>query len=157
MSLSDRDWFEIVISDWSKIPDFLDHFENQYMVGKEEVNMKGLLEKASQKLPVIIERRFTQLQILNAALEHFNIHLEKTRSEHYKKFLESYNRALSSRDAEKYVDGVQEVVDIREIVNRIALLRNMFVSLTKAIDAKAFQINNIVKLRAAGLDDAKIE
>ena len=42
------------------------------------------------------------------------------------------------------------------MINEFALLRNKFLGLLKAIDAKQFQINNIVKLRVAGLDDAEL-
>ena len=48
------------------------------------------------------------------------------------------------------------MVDMANLVNEFALLRNKFLGLLKAIDAKQFQINNIVKLRVAGLDDAEL-
>ena len=67
-----------------------------------------------------------------------------------------YNKALSSRDAEKYADGEQEVIDQQHIINEVALVRNKFMGLIKAVDAKQFQINNIVKLRAAGLEDVSL-
>ena len=71
----------------------------------------------------------------------------------WNKFTEHYNKALSSRDAEKYIDGEDEVVDFNHLINEFALLRNKFHGLVKALDAKQFQINNIVKLRVAGLED----
>ena len=67
-----------------------------------------------------------------------------------------YNKALSSRDAEKYADGEQEIIDQQHIINEVALIRNKFMGLIKALDAKQFQINNIVKLRAAGLEDVSL-
>ena len=63
---------------------------------------------------------------------------------------------MTSRDVEKYIDGEDEVVNMSNIINEFALLRNKFLGLMKAIDAKQFQINNIVKLRVAGLDDAEL-
>jgi hypothetical protein len=107
-------------------------------------------------MPGVVEHRFNQLQEIEGILEYLNIELRKKRTEHYKKFLEHYNRALSSRDAEKYVDGVDEVVDLQHIVNEFALVRNKFMGLIKAIDTKGYQINNIVKLRAAGLEDVSL-
>ena len=74
-----------------------------------------------------------------------------------KKFLENYNRALSSRDAEKYVDGEQDVVDMDKIINEFALLRNQWLGITKGLDQKQWQITNIVKLRVAGMEDANIK
>ena len=74
----------------------------------------------------------------------------------YKRYLENYQRALTSNDVKNYIDGEQEVVDMANVVNEFALLRNKYLGLMKAIDAKQFQINNIVKLRVAGLDDAEL-
>ena len=71
-------------------------------------------------------------------------------------FLETYQRALTSNDVKNYIDAEDEVVSMTNIVNEFALLRNKFLGLMKAIDAKQFQINNIVKLRVAGLDDAEL-
>ena len=59
----------------------------------------------------------TTLVILN----YLNIELRRTRSKSFKKYLENYNRALSSRDAEKYTDGEQDVVDMEKIINEYEL------------------------------------
>ena len=107
-------------------------------------------------MPGIVEYRFNQLQEIEAILEYLNIEMRKIRNKHYRKYLEGYNTALSSRDAEKYADGESEVVDQQHIINEVALIRNKFMGLIKAIDAKQFQINNIVKLRAAGLEDVSL-
>ena len=73
-----------------------------------------------------------------------------------RKFLENYNKALSSRDAEKYVDGEQNVVDLQYLINDFSLIRNKYIGIIKALEAKGFQINNVVKLRAAGLEDISL-
>jgi hypothetical protein len=70
--------------------------------------------------------------------------------------LESYARALTSRDAEKYTDGEDEVIDFETIINEVALLRNKWLGVMKGIETKAFQINNIVRLRVAGMEDISL-
>jgi hypothetical protein len=134
----------------------IDYYELQLAEARLECGLRGNVEKHSRDMPGIVEHRFNQLQEIEGILEYLNIELRKKRTEHYKKFLEHYNRALSSRDAEKYVDGVDEVVDLQHIVNEFALVRNKFMGLIKAIDTKGYQINNIVKLRAAGLEDVSL-
>ena len=104
-------------------------------------------------MPGIVEHRFNQLQEIEAILEHLNIELRKLRSQHYRKYLEHYQRQLTSRDVEKYIEGEQDVVDLTHLINEFALVRNKFHGLIKALDAKQFQLNNIIKLRAAGLED----
>lgn len=149
-------WFREIRQDISQIIPAIDYYELQLAEARLECGLKGNVEKHSRDMPGIVEHRFNQLQEIEAILEYLNIELRKKRTEHYRKFLEHYNRALTSRDAEKYVDGVQEVVDQQHIVNEFALIRNKYMGLIKALDAKQFQINNIVKLRAAGLEDVSL-
>ena len=149
-------WYNSVVEDLGKIVDSIDYYEKQLEEAKYECSIKGSLEKSSAALPGITEHRFNQLQEIEAILEHLNIELRKIRARHYKKFLEAYQRALTSRDAEKYIDGEDEVVTMSRLINEFALVRNKYLGLLKAIDAKQFQINNIVKLRVAGLDDAEL-
>ena len=89
-------------------------------------------------------------------LNYLNIELRRLRSTYFKKYLENYQRALSSRDVEKYVDGEADVVDYEKIINEFALLRNKWLGITKGLDQKQWQITNIVKLRVAGMEDASI-
>lgn len=156
--IEERKLYYSLTNDWSTLPDFLDHFEKEAAEAKKsDLIMTGSLEKLSAQVPVIMDLRFTQLQILNATIEYFEKQLDIVRKKHYQRYLEAYARALTSRDIEKYVNGEQEVVDMALIINEIALMRNVFISITKGIDAKSFQIHNITKLRAVGLDDAKID
>jgi hypothetical protein len=98
--------------------------------------MTGSIEKIAKELPVLMDMRFTQLQVLNATIEYFEKQHEQIKTKYYRKYLENYQRSLSSRDVEKYVNGEQEVVDLYMIINEIALMRNIFISITKSIDAK---------------------
>ena len=108
-------------------------------------------------LPAVTEIRFNQLQEVEAVLQHLNIQLRKIRRKHFVKYLENYPRALTSRDAEKYVDGEDDVVDMDKIINDFALIRNQWLGITKGLDQKQWQITNIVKLRVAGMEDADIK
>lgn len=139
-----------------EIVNAVSHFERELDQARLETSMKGVVEKHSRDMPGIVEHRFNQLQEVEAILEHLNTEMRKLRSKVFRKYLESYNRALSSRDAEKFVDGEQEVVDLQYLVNEFSLVRNRYIGIIKALEAKQFQINNIVKLRAAGLEDISL-
>ena len=143
-------WYTEVSKNIEVIPQCIKHFE-------EECSIWGNLEKASAAMPGVVEHRFNQLQELEAILEYLNIEKRRLRSKTFKKFLESYNRVLSSRDADKYVDGDSDVVDLEKIINEFALLRNQWLGITKGLDQKQWQITNIVKLRVAGMEDANIK
>ena len=149
-------WYSRVTASLNAIPDFISHYQREILEAKKECGIGGVVEINIKELPGITEHRFNQLQEIEAVLNFLNIQLRKIRRKHFQKYLEGYNRALSSRDAEKYADGEDEVIDQQHIINEVALVRNKYMGLIKAIDAKQFQINNIVKLRAAGLEDVSL-
>lgn len=149
-------WYSRVTSDLSVIPDFLTHYESELVSAKADVKVYGNVEKNIANLPGITEFRFNQLQEIEAVLNYLNIKLRQIRRKHFQKYLENYNRALTSRDAEKYVDGEQEVIDFEVLINEVALLRNKWLGILKGIDAKQWQLGHIVRLRVAGMEDISI-
>jgi hypothetical protein len=149
-------WYSEVSRDVSKIPDAVAYFEDELINARVEVKLKGNVERAAAEMPGIVEHRFNQLQEIEAILNYLNIELRRLRSSYFKKYLENYQRALSSRDVEKYVDGEADVVDYEKIINEFALMRNKWLGLLKGLDQKQWQITNVVKLRVAGMEDASL-
>ena len=150
-------WYNSVVEDLGKIVDSIDYYEKQLEEAKYECSIKGSLEKSSAALPGITEHRFNQLQEIEAILEHLNIELRKERSTTFRKYLESYNRQLSSRDAEKFVDSEDSVINLTHLCNQYALLRNKYLGIMKGLDTKQWQIGHITRLRTAGMEDIVID
>ena len=149
-------WYSKVSKDISYIPDAIEYFENELQDARNDSRISGNIEKASANMPGIVELRYGQLQEIEAILEYLNIELRRLKSQHFRKYLENYQRALSSRDCEKYVEGEADVVDFEKIINEFALLRNKWLGITKALDIKQWQLSNIIKLRVAGMEDATL-
>jgi uncharacterized protein YfdQ (DUF2303 family) len=149
-------WYSRVVADLGSIPDFIAHYERELEDARKDCKVSGLLERAIKELPGNTEHRFNQLQEIEAVLNYLNIQLRKIRRKHFQKYLEAYARALTSRDAEKYVDGEDEVVDFETIINEVALLRNKWLGILKGLDAKQWQMGHIVRLRTAGMEDITV-
>lgn len=149
-------WYAKVAKDISYIPDAVEYFNGELDEARKECRITGNVEKAAATMPGIVEQRFSQLQEIEAILEYLNIELRRLKSSHFRKYLENYQRALSSRDCEKFVEGEADVVDFEKIINEFALLRNKWLGITKALDQKQWQLTNIVKLRVAGMEDASL-
>ena len=149
-------WYDRVSKDISNIPNAVAYYEAELLAAKNDVRVAGNIEKAAANMPGIVENRFNQLQEIEAILEYLNIELRRLRSQHFRRYLENYQRSLSSRDCEKFVDGESDVVDFEKIINDFALLRNKWLGVIKALDIKQWQVSNIVKLRTAGLEDATL-
>jgi hypothetical protein len=146
-------WLTKVSNDISKLPDFVAFYEAELNSAKQDVKIWGNVEKNISALPGITEHRFNQLQEVEAVLNHLNIQLRRIRRKHFQKYLEAYNRALTSRDAEKYTDGEVEVIDYETLINEVALLRNKWLGVMKGLDAKQWQMGHIVRLRTSGMED----
>ena len=149
-------WYSKVSRNIGEIPSAIQYFETELNAAKAECKLVGNVEKAASQMPGIVEHRFNQLQEIEAILNYLNIELRKLRSSFFRKYLENYQRALSSRDVEKYVDGEADVVDYEKIINEFALLRNKWLGVLKGLDQKQWQITNVVKLRVAGMEDASL-
>ncbi len=146
-----------IVQDLGNIVPAIEYYEKELNDARWEVKIKGSLEKASSSLPGLTEYRFNQLQEIEAILEHLNIELRRERSRVFRKYLESYNRTLSSRDADKFVDGEDSVIDLTHLVNQFSLLRNKYLGIMKGLDTKQWQIGHITRLRTAGMEDIVID
>jgi hypothetical protein len=149
-------WYNQIVADLAKIPDFIDYYNAELDEARRDVRIAGLVERALSGLPGITEYRFNQLQEIEAVLEFLNIRLRKIRRTHFQKYLETYQRALTSRDAEKYVDGEDEVIDMETIINEVALLRNKWLGIMKGLESKNFMLGHITRLRTAGMEDVTV-
>lgn len=149
-------WYSQIIQDLGKLPDFIAYYEDELSRAKMECSIRGKLERQVADLPGITEQRFNQLQEIEAVLSYLNIQLRKIRRKHFQKYLESYARALSSRDAEKYVDGEDEVIDYETLINEVALIRNKWLGLIKGLESKNFMLGHVARLRTAGMEDISI-
>jgi len=145
-----------VVGDISKLPDFIQYYNDELANAKRDVIIHGLVEKNISALPGITEQRFNQLQEIEALLRYMEIQLRKIRRKHFQKYLEAYARALTSRDAEKYVDGEDEVVDYESLINEVALIRNKWMGVMKGLESKNFMLGHLVKLKSAGMEDFNV-
>jgi hypothetical protein len=150
-------WFNLIRSDLSRLSDLVHYFSDQADQALAEAKIHGSLERSAQMLPGQVAERFSQLQELEATLKHLNIRYDKLRSDHYRRYLERYNRELSDRAIEKYIDGEPDVQDMQDLINEVALVRNRYLAVIKALESKSYSINNIVKLRSVGLETTQLD
>lgn len=138
------------------LSDFIAQYEDLIIAAQNQIKTHGNIERQMAELPGITESSYANLQEIESVLKFLNIQLDMTLQKHYKKYLEGYARALTSRDAERYAENEQEVVDMKMLVNEVARLRNRYLAIMKGLEAKNFMLGHIVKLRVAGLEDIHI-
>ena len=150
-------WYSKIQDDISVLPDAIDFYQKQLESAWVEARIVGSVEKSAQELSGITAYRFGQLQELEAILKLLNIKYDKIRSDHYRRYLERYQRELTDRAIEKYIDGEDDVIGMSTLINEVALVRNKYLALIKGLDVKQFQISNIVRLRIQGMEDAHLD
>jgi hypothetical protein len=149
-------WYNKVVDNIGNLPDFIMYYRSELESAKKDVSVYGYVEKNLADLPGVTEHRFHQLQEIEAVLNYLNIQLRKIRRKHFQKYLEAYQRALTSRDAEKYVDGEDEVIEYETLINDVALLRNQWLGIMKGLESKNFMLGHVVRLRASGMEDIQL-
>lgn len=147
-------WVKTIKDDATKVNEALEYYGNEYLEARKELNDKGKhLQQVQLELPSLFEIRYAQLQELEAIMEFFDIKVKGLRSNIYQKLMNNSQRALTSNDIKQYIDGDKNIMDLQLIINDIALVRNKFISITKALDIKNWQLSNITKALCAGLND----
>ncbi len=149
-------WYNRVVDNLSEIPTAIEFYNRELKSAQDETRIRGNVEKNAQELSGIMSYRFDQLQELEAILKFLNIKYDKMRSDHYRRYLERYQRDLTDRSIEKYIDGEDDIVGMAMIINEVSLVRNRYLALIKGLDVKQFQISNIVRLRIVGMEDAHL-
>lgn len=114
----------------------------------------GRIETVESRLPGITAENYSRLQDLEIMLQHITDMEDRCLMNKAKYYKENYPRDLSDRMAEKYADAHDDVQAIRAIRRYVAHVRNQFLAVNKGLEVMHYQLTNITKLRAAGLDDA---
>lgn len=149
-------WYTKITQNLAHLPDFVTYYEAELNQAKLETGIRGNIERNLAALPGITEKHFSNLQEIEAVLNFLNIQLRKIRSTAFRKYLENYNRALTSRDAEKYIESEADVVDMETLINEVALLRNKYLGIMKGLESKNFMLGHLVRLKTAGMEDFTI-
>lgn len=143
--------------DLTPLVECFEYYEAELEDARKDLNLKGKrIEDIQKRLPGMAEYRFNQLQELEAILKYLNLKLDRVKGKAYRNYMEKYDRALTSRDADKYADSDDSVLEVALLVNQVALLRNKYLGISKGIEYLHFQIGNISKLRIAGIEDATL-
>ena len=156
-------WYPIVYhagpendADLMKALDAADAYDAEYELAKRDLNAWGKLEHVAARLSGVNEQRFSELQDLNAIIEHLENREMRVRVDRTRHYLEHYQRTVSDRVAREYAEASDEVQLVRSVIQRVAYVHCLYQGIIKGLATQEFQVTNITKLRVAGLEDAEI-
>lgn len=152
-------WYRKIVESGidEELDDAIIYYDREIEKAASDLEIKGSANALMTRLPGIIQYRYSQLQDLCAICEYVEVEKNRIISIKFKAYIEGYSKkVISSRDADKFVYADQDVEDISKKLISIALCKDQFLGLTKGLESKHFQLTNIVKLKAAGIDDFEI-
>jgi hypothetical protein len=155
-------WYAMLIGDpddLSPIAEAYDHYLQQYEEGaaeaKELVRRGVEVADACRRLPGIAGYRYAQWQEIEQIMGFLEHREKRLLGAKRRTFREHYNRELNDSMVERYAETDPEVLEIAEVRNMFALVRNKFLALTKEHEYLHFQLSNIAKLKDKGIEGVR--
>ena len=143
--------------DYKNLPDILAEYEKGLKEVEENLNIKGKrLEAANAEhaaWQLYYESRKADLRSL---VKFFEAKLLATRGKLYRKYTETYNRELSDRQKDKYIDNEDTYLNLLEIYLEIEEIYKKYEAISNAFQSRGYALNNITKIRVASLEDVII-
>jgi uncharacterized protein YmfQ (DUF2313 family) len=157
---SNRNWVEEICTDpddFGLVLEAYDYFCMEYETLRAELSLEKVrgsrLTEMSIKMPSYTDHIQSNWSEIVAISDHLGTLITAATQKARKKYIENYNRELGSHQVKDYAEAEPEVLQIRQILLRIEMIRNKMEGLSKAAERLHFQIGNLIRLKEAGLDE----
>lgn len=111
------------------------------------------LEEVIRTLPNFqsrYDRAYNEMKALDSWIEGVK---EKRTARLWKKYIEGYPKALSTRDVQAYIAGEKDIVEVNQVGIEITLLKSHLLSIVEAIKQLSWMASHMTKLRVAELQE----
>ncbi len=135
-----------------------DYYEAEYEKGRAEIGAHPGAEivRLEAKMAGMIADRYAQLQDMESILEHLETKENRAKVDRILHYTEHYGRKLTDTVAAKYADVHDDVQLFRMHRQYLANKRNLFLGLIKGLETLHYQLGNITKLHASGLENVTL-
>ena len=148
----------LLLLEEDKIDDILEKlpvYEDKVKAAEPIFKLEGRrLEEIARTLPYYQSSYDQSYQELKALEDWLNNIKEKKTAKYWKKYLEGYQRTLTSRDIQAYIAGEKEIVELNQIIIEVTLLKNHLSAIVEAIKQLGWMLGHVTKLRVAEMQDA---
>jgi len=145
--LLSEDKLEQIVTLLPKYEDKIDAAEKIFQLEGEK------LEHIIRTLPSYQATYDQAYQEMRALEEWVNNIKEKRVAKCWKKYLEGYSKALSTRDIQAYIAGEKEIVEMNQIIIEVVLIKNKLLAIVEAIKQLGWMVGHTTKLRISELQD----
>jgi hypothetical protein len=135
--------------------ELLPRYEQKILDAEPVFKLEGRrLEEIIRSLPHYQANYDQSLQEIKAVDAWLETIKEKVTAKLWRKYLEGYSRALSTRDIQAYIAGEKEIVELNQISIEITLLKNKFEAIVEALKQMGWMMGHVTKLRVSEMQDA---
>lgn len=139
---------------FKNLPTILTTYDDALKDAEVELSIKGKsLEHANRENPSLYsfyDQRRVELKIL---VDYMEAQVQRTRGRLFRSFTDNFNRELSDRAKDKYVDGEQAYLDIYEIYLEVKEMHGQYESIVEAFKLRGYALNNMTKIRVASMEN----
>ena len=78
---------------------------------------------------------------------------EKRTARLWKKYIEGYQKVLSTRDVQAYIGGEKDIIEVNQVSIEVTLLKNNLNAIAEAIKQLGWMVAHLTKLRVAEIQE----
>jgi len=142
---------------FKNLPNILLKYNTELENARDFVRLKGRTlveanrENASQY--AFYDERRIELKTL---VDYVDSQVQRVRGQLFRNFTEQYNREISDRAKDKYIDSEQAYLDIYEIYLEVKETYEQYCSVVEAFKLQGYALRNITEARIASVENATI-
>lgn len=140
--------------EFKNIPTVLAEYEAALEGVEDILNLKGkTLEQANKENPswqVYYDQKKIELKTV---VDYMELQVQRVRGRLFKSYTETYQRDLSDRAKEKYIDHEEKYLTVYEIYLEVKDLYNRYQSVVEGFTARGYALSSITRARVADVQD----
>lgn len=139
---------------FEKIVDIV-HEYNKALEGVEDIlKIQGKRLEVANMENTAWQNYYDQKRVeLYTLVKYMDSQVEKVRGSLFRSYTEAYNRELSDRAKDKYINNEPKYLQMYEIFLEIKELYEKYDSVVESFKSRSFALNNITKLRVSSLEE----
>jgi len=143
--------------DYKNLPDILAEYEKGLEEVEARIKIKGKNLEAANAEQAAWQLYYNSRRAdLYTLVKWFEVKTSAARGKLFKKFTETYNRELSDRQKDKYIDNEEQYLKQYQIYLEIKDVYEQYEAACDAYRSRGYALNNITKIRVASLEDVNI-
>lgn len=151
-------WYHIVSGDPDRIADALEWYLSELDAGLNSTDISGSLMRANQTQPGFVAYYDSMHTDLDSILELFERQRRMRLGQVLKQYADSppTQTKLGATEIKALAQCDPDVVRLDQIISEIQYVYKQFGTLLKSLEQRGYSLNNVTKLRVAGLEEVQV-